>query len=203
VATLLLTARHIPDAPPAECAGGPLPLRAWLGSDWAILFSHPGDFVRCELEMDRWLAVVQRAFAGGRIKPLALEGGQPCSAHSWVTQVSGDASLVLLVEPAPGNLPELDRRARALHERIGVLRTQRFVMVIDSGLALRRTFTYGSLADVPSPLELLGWANVTRTRHARDEGDEDTAPRDPAHRSAHRTPAAAACQHTTQGHGTA
>ena len=37
-------------------------------------------------------------------------------------------------------------------------------MVVDDGLCNRRTFSYGTLAEVPSPLEFLGWADAVRSR---------------------------------------
>jgi alkyl hydroperoxide reductase subunit AhpC len=163
VATLLLTTHGLPVA-----EDEPVTLRAWLREDWAILFSHPGDFVRCELEMDRWLAVVQRAFAGCRIRPLALASSRQGAEEGWVTQVSGDSRVVVLEPPFVVNERAGDLRAAALHQGIGGLVGRRFVMVIDSTLASRRTFTYGGLSDVPSPLELLGWADATRTRHVEE-----------------------------------
>src|SRR5579875_520978 len=54
-------------------AGGPeSPLGECLDGYRGILFSHAADFVRCELELDRWLAIVVDAFKRARIRPLAL-----------------------------------------------------------------------------------------------------------------------------------
>jgi hypothetical protein len=47
---------------------------------------------------------------------------------------------------------------------------RRFVMIIDSELRTRRTFSYSSLSDLPSPLEFLGWADTLRTKQAADTG---------------------------------
>jgi hypothetical protein len=195
VATLLLKTHELPAA--GESAAEPLTLSAWLREDWAILFSHPGDFVRCELEMDRWLAVVQRAFAGCRIRPLAL-GSSRMAEEGWVTQVSGDSRVVVLAPPLVVNDLPPDLRAGALHQAIEGLHGRRFVMVIDSTLAPRRTFTYGGLSDVPSPLELLGWADATRTRHVRNPALEELQTRHlvhptPARHHKHR-PAGEACR---------
>ena len=159
MATLLLTS-NAAGARPSECPN----LRAWLRRDWAILFSHPDDFVRCDLEMDRWLAVVQRAFAGSRIRPLALASPTLGPQDGWVAQVSGD-SLIRLLE-TPGSSSSVDLQAHALQHDIASLGGRRFVMIIDEALCPRRTFTYKGLADVPSPLEFLGWADAERARHS-------------------------------------
>lgn len=86
----------------------PPSLRAWMRDGWAILFSHPDDFVSSDLEMDRWLVITRRAFA----------------------------------------------------ERQG----QRFAMIIDNALRIRKMFTYSVLTSLPSPLELLGWADALRAK---------------------------------------
>jgi alkyl hydroperoxide reductase subunit AhpC len=88
MATLVLE----PQLHPASAAAGTqtVSLRAWLREGWAVLFSHPNDFVRCELEMDRWLDVIQRAFAGKRMRPLALASGAAGVVGGWIAEVSGD-----------------------------------------------------------------------------------------------------------------
>jgi hypothetical protein len=197
LATLLLTARDTPAG--CRTAGNEhTPLREWQRQDWTILFSHPDDFVRCEFEMDRWLALVQRAFAGCRIRPLALGPQADGGRQSWVAQASRDTRLVVLEEPGPAAATSPELRARALYRAIRTLRTRRFVMVIDSSLNPRRTFTYNGLADAPSPLELLGWADATRTRHSREEPAQEPASAQYAHPSAYRhhrhRPGAAACR---------
>lgn len=181
MARLLLTTRNATPAidPSAECPS----LRAWLRKDWAILFSHPDDFVRCDLEMDRWLAVVQRAFAGCRIRPLAL--ASPEGHEGWVAQVTGDARTVLLEEPSRENVRAVDLGALALHQDICSLAQRRFVMIIDETLRSRRTYCYSGLAGVPSPLELLGWADAARTRHGAGD-DKPSATAHPAHVAAAR-----------------
>jgi hypothetical protein len=168
VATLLLTSSESL-ATSSERATDCPSLRAWLGKDWAILFSHPGDFVRCDLEMDRWLAVVQRAFTGCRIRPLALASAAPDDQGGWVAKVSGDFRTVLLEVASRANVRAFDLRAHALHHDIRALGAQRFVMIIDEALRSRRTFIYHGLVDVPSPLEFLGWADAVRARHESGE----------------------------------
>ncbi|HUL19203.1 MAG TPA: hypothetical protein VLV29_08035 [Steroidobacteraceae bacterium] len=135
-------------------------LRAWLREGWAVLFSHPLDFVRCDFEMDRWLAVIQGAFRGTRVRPLALARGGAASTASWIAAVSADLRRAILCAPSPGR----DLPAQRLHAAIASLAAGRFVMVIDESLGSRRTFVYDTLDQVPSPLEFLGWADAARAR---------------------------------------
>jgi hypothetical protein len=179
VATLVLRSRNAPAASDssAECPS----LRAWLCTDWAVLFSHPGDFVRCDLEMDRWLSVVERAFAGCRIRPLALASASREAQPGWVAQVSGDSRTVLLEEPSCEDANAFDPGAYALHHDIRALGQRCFVMIIDDMLRSRRTFAYSGLADVPSPLEFLGWADAIRARHPPAEEKPSAASAHSAH----------------------
>jgi alkyl hydroperoxide reductase subunit AhpC len=145
-----------------------LSLRTWLREGWTILFSHPDDFVRCDLEIDRWLIVVQRAFAERRIRPLALASSTQAVERSWISQVSGDTRTLLLDDLSRQGSSAADLQSRALRTEIAV--PGRFVMIIDSELRTRRTFSYSSLSNLPSPLEFLGWADTLRTRQAADTG---------------------------------
>src|SRR5215469_14328832 len=94
-------------------------LRQWLAGSWALLFSHPGDFVRCELEMDRWVSVMQHTFASRRIKPLELPAARGAGPPgSWVGEAGGDARSVALLDPRETRLTVRDLRAQALQEEI-------------------------------------------------------------------------------------
>ncbi len=163
MATLMLAPRNAPVR--TEHASTSTSLRTWLREGWTILFSHPDDFARNDLEMDRWLVVVKRAFAARRIRPLALASATQNAQGSWIAQVSGDTSTVLLGDPIRENSSAVDLQARTLRAEITVP-GRRFVMIIDNELRTRRTFTYSSLSDLPSPLEFLGWADTLRAKQA-------------------------------------
>jgi alkyl hydroperoxide reductase subunit AhpC len=138
-------------------------LRAWLAGDWAIIFSHPDDFVRYDLEIDRWLVVTQRAFAARGIRPIALHSPALDPAGSWVAQVIGDSRTVLLEDPTQQHFGPVDLATpvlRAALEQAG----QRFVMIIDSELRQQKMFSYATLSGLPSPLEFLGWAEALRAK---------------------------------------
>ena len=140
-------------------------LRHWLADCWALIFSHPGDFVRCELEMDRWLSVLQHTFVSCRVKPLELPAvAGPAPQGSWVSAAGGDARLVELIDPRETRFTVRDCQAHALHREIAALGRRRFVMIVDDTLRSRRTFAYSALAEIPSPLEFAGWAAAARSR---------------------------------------
>lgn len=141
-------------------------LRTWLRGGWAILFSHPDDFVRYDLEMDRWLVVTRRSFAERGIRPIALATPTHDPQRSWVTQVSGDSGAVLLEDPTQQHFGPVDLQTPVLREEIEQS-GGRFVMIIDDELRLRKMFSYATLSDLPSPLDFLGWAEALRSKQHR------------------------------------
>jgi hypothetical protein len=136
-------------------------LSAWLKDGWAILFSHPDDFVRCELELDRWLTIMRRGFSAASIRPLALAKPTQPLDFGWVTQLTGDARTVLLEDPAGWRLHFADFHARRLREDVEAI-GGRFVMVLDTTLRPRRVHTYSAPDRLPSPLDCVRWACALR-----------------------------------------
>ncbi len=151
-------------------AAGAASLSEWLEDDWAILFSHPDDFVRCELESDRWVTVVQSAFAASGARPLALARPYRPLDCGWVSRVTGDMRVVPLGDDARPATPRdptrrwtdlTDFHAHRLQEDIEAM-TERFVMIIDASLKRRRTYAYGAPESLPSPLDFLRWVRALR-----------------------------------------
>ena len=152
------------------CAAGARSLRAWLADRWAIVFSHPEDVAQEQLEMDRWITVLGRSFATRGVAPVALAraGGDP--EQGWLGRLAAldDASAaVLALDPSPPGTPA-DLSAAAL--RAHIARTgPRFAMIIDSNLRCRRALSYRPPAELPSPLDLIGWAVTLRKRDRAEE----------------------------------
>ena len=130
-----------------------LSLRQWLGGHWAILFSHPDDFVHCELELDRWLAIVGDAFARARVRPIALSRRTRPIDQGWVSELGGPTRLVCLKERTLRSAA-LDFHARRLRAFIESVE-QRFALIIDSELRARQSLLYGATERPPSPLDLV------------------------------------------------
>ncbi|HEX3844981.1 MAG TPA: hypothetical protein VHV80_11500 [Steroidobacteraceae bacterium] len=161
-----MTTLVFPEYRPDGSAGSATPsLREWLGARWAILFSHPGDFDREQLERDRWLSVVSRSFREHGVRPLALARcgyNAPAASLGWLAELSDDCS-ALLSTAAPVGGALLDFRVSALRAQIA-RGGARFTMIIDSDLRCRRMTRYRVPVDLPSPIELVGWAVALRDR---------------------------------------
>ena len=138
--------------------GPAISLRSWLRDGWAILFSHPLDFVCCELEMDRWLVLLQKAFAAQRVRPLAL-GGANAREDSWVTRITSDHRTVCLQPDRDSS----DLQARALREHV-TSHDRRFVSIIDTDMRRHKTFSYADCTSLPSPLDFLAWIRSFQAR---------------------------------------
>jgi len=143
-------------------------LREWLGQHWAILFSHPADFDQEQLERDRWIRVLERGFSEHAVRPLALarhgHGGRGASL-GWLDEL-GDGCAAELSTAMPLN-PWHDLRASTLRAKINHS-SARFAMIIDPTLRCRQMVLYRVPIDLPSPLELLGWAVALRGRQRYD-----------------------------------
>lgn len=144
-------------------------LRARLAGRWALLFSHPGDFAQEQLEMDRWVAVLSRSFGASGVVPVALAGPESNPGLDWLGRLSpldtGSAA-VLALDTEPGALADFAAGAlRAQIARSG----PRLAMIVDASLRCRRTLSYRLPAELPSPLDLLGWAVALRKRDRSEE----------------------------------
>ena len=141
-----------PDSPLSAAA-----LRRWLHGRWALLFSHADDFAAYGFESDRWLVHVEEAFAAADVRPLALAYRQEAG---WVTEVGGCTTTLALDEiqryPVVRDSREEALRCAAFDP------AARFVMTLDAGLRLRRTFVYQQRDRLPSPMDLAVLAREVR-----------------------------------------
>jgi hypothetical protein len=166
----------------AERITGAASLRSWLAGRWAIVFSHPADFTQEQLEMDRWISVLGRSFHERGVTAVALAHADRADEQGWLGRLAvldPGCTATLALEPAagPGRLADFATAAlRAQIARGG----PRFAMIIDSNLRGRRALAYHSTSELPSPLELIGWAVALRKRN-RADGERHGAPK-PRHR---------------------
>ncbi len=150
-------------------------LRAWLAGRWAILFSHPDDFAQEPLEMDRWVTVLSRSFGERDVAAVALARAGSHPEQGWLGHLAAlerESAAILVLEPRLSRaLP--DPSGRGLSTRISRC-GPRFAMVMDSELQCRRALSYRLPAELPSPLDLIGWAVALRKRHREEESAPET-----------------------------
>ncbi len=148
-------------------------LRASLAPRWAVLFSHPEDFAQEQLESDRWLSVLARSFKARGVLPVAVARPGSDPEQGWLGQLAaldGESVAVLTLDDSSIALAELSESAlRAQIARSG----PRFALILDSSLRCRRTLSYSSPVDLPSPLELIGWAVALRQREDGEGGPSE------------------------------
>src|SRR5688572_11117084 len=128
-------------------------LRTWLRDGWAMLFSHPDDFLTYDMESDRLLKVIEKTYADRDVRPMAVTRDSVAIDRGWVAHVSGHA-IVRLDEGATSNTDIIDLRTRTLSDHLTSI-GQRFVVLVDSLLRRRKTFVYRRCVSMPSPLDFL------------------------------------------------
>jgi hypothetical protein len=165
MATLLLSELGAVDT--IEQFGVPPSLRSWMAQDWVVLFSHPDDFVSHDLELDRWVTLAREAFARCGVRPLALAAGGQRPDAGWVTQVSGDSTTLVLLQPRWSRFQDpFQVNGRQLREDILAIRRGppacRVAAIIDPQLRRRWTYLYQDPSSLPSPLQIAHRAGELR-----------------------------------------
>jgi len=152
----------------AQRRTGGLSLRAWLAGRWAIVFSHPEDFAQEQLEMDRWIGILSRSFSAWGIAAVALLQAGCDAERGWLGRLAGpglDPAATLSLEPRNCAAPPTVADFALGGLRADIARNgPRFALIIDSDLRCHRTLRYRLPGELPSPLELVGWAVALRKR---------------------------------------
>lgn len=160
----------------ARRLSGGMSLRAWLAGRWGILFSHPEDFAQEQLEMDRWISVLNQGFRLQGVAAVGLLRAAHDPQEGWLGRLAAltrDCGATLSLDlPQPAVLADFAAGAlRADITRNG----PRFALIIDQDLRCRRALSYRPPDELPSPLALIGWAVALRKR-ARECLREEAEP---------------------------
>jgi len=139
--------------------------RMWDGC-WRIIFTNPEDFVPLDLEIDRWLVVIRSAFLERNIQPLGLASSTPNLDYNWTDQLSWSSNADVFESVVQQTTLFSDRMKGSSDGDLPLLR-KRFVLIVDGKLRNRRTFAYTTRLHLPSPLDILYWADALRSSELR------------------------------------
>jgi thioredoxin-dependent peroxiredoxin len=129
-----------------ESTEGPIHFHDWIGSNWAILFSHPKDFTPvCTTELGT-VAKLKGEFDKRGVKAIGVSVDDLASHQRWVGDILeniGEGKGTKLNFPL---LADPDRKVAALYDMIhpeaNDTFTVRSVFVIDPNKKIRLTLTY-------------------------------------------------------------
>lgn len=125
-----------------ESSEGPIHFHEWLGSSWAVLFSHPADFTPvCTTELGM-TAKLKDEFEKRGVKALALSVDSVDSHRKWIPDIN-ETQKTRVNFPI---LADADRKVSTLYDMIHpnalANATVRSVFIIDTGKKIRATLTY-------------------------------------------------------------
>ncbi|KAF8530427.1 cysteine peroxiredoxin [Hysterangium stoloniferum] len=142
-------------APDFEAAttAGTIKFHEWIGTSWAILFSHPGDFTPvCTTELGE---VARRApdFAKRNVKVIGISANNLNDHHSWIQDINEYGGKVGPTDVQFPIIADPDRKISALYDMLdyqdatnrdnkGLPFTVRTVFVIDPKKVIRLTISY-------------------------------------------------------------
>ncbi len=125
-----------------DSSSGRIRFHEWLGSSWAVLFSHPKDFTPvCTTELGR-AANLRAEFEKRNVKMLAVSVDDVDSHKRWIKDID-ETQACLLEYPI---LADTDRKVATLYDMIhpeaNDTLTVRSVFFIDPNKKIRAIITY-------------------------------------------------------------
>lgn len=136
-------------------------LHEWLNGDWALLFSHPGDFDRPAAGRGRWLQDMRYEFNARRAQAIAVkrDGGE--CATSWIDELQIDREILRLREPPFTAADRISFAARVLRGELLALQS-RYVVIVDGALKHRGMLRYSPGRGGVSVFDLLASIDALR-----------------------------------------
>ncbi|KAF9534824.1 cysteine peroxiredoxin [Crepidotus variabilis] len=137
----------------AQTTAGSIKFHDWIGSSWAILFSHPGDFTPvCTTELGE---VARRApdFAKRNVKVIGISANSLEDHGRWVKDINDYGSKFAPTDVQFPIIADPDRKISTLYDMLdeqdatnrdakGLPFTIRTVFVIDPKKTIRLTLSY-------------------------------------------------------------
>ena len=133
---------------------------------WRIIFTNPEDFVPLDLEIDRWLVIVRSAFLERNIQPLGLASSTPNSDYNWTDRLTWNSNTEALKSTVQ-QTTRFGYLRKEFPDGDSSLLRKRSVLIVDGKFRIRRTFAYTTRLHLPSPLDILHWADSLRKRELR------------------------------------
>src|SRR3990167_5587527 len=126
----------------AQTTEGPIGFHRWIGSSWAILFSHPKDFTPvCTTELG-YVARLKPQFDKLGVKPIGLSVDPVDSHKGWakdIAETQGHALNFPIVADPDKKVANLYGMMHPAHDEVYTVRT---VFVIDPQKKVRLMITY-------------------------------------------------------------
>jgi alkyl hydroperoxide reductase subunit AhpC len=126
----------------ADTTEGPIKFHEWIGSSWAVLFSHPKDFTPvCTTELG-YVAKIKPEFDKRGVKVIALSVDPVDSHKKWIGDIEETQSIKMNF-PIIGDTDSMVSNLYGMiHPEAAATITVRSVYIIDANKKVRATIQY-------------------------------------------------------------
>jgi thioredoxin-dependent peroxiredoxin len=126
----------------AETTEGPIKFHEWIGSSWAVLFSHPKDFTPvCTTELG-YVAKIKPEFEKRGVKVIALSVDPVDSHTKWIGDIE-ETQKIKMNFPIIGDTDsKVSNLYGMIHPEAAATITVRSVYIIDPNKKVRATIQY-------------------------------------------------------------
>lgn len=126
----------------AETTEGPIDFYQWLGNDWAILYSHPGDYTPiCTTELGR-TAQLSDEFAKRNTRILAISVDGIESHRGWVNDINETQHTTVDFPIIADPDKTISRSYQMIHDNASSSATVRSVYFIGPDKKIKAAITY-------------------------------------------------------------
>jgi thioredoxin-dependent peroxiredoxin len=126
----------------ADTTEGPIKFHEWIGSSWAVLFSHPKDFTPvCTTELG-YVAKIKPEFDKRGVKVIALSVDPVDSHKRWIGDIE-ETQKIKMNFPIIGDTDsKVSTLYGMIHPEAAATITVRSVYIIDANKKVRATIQY-------------------------------------------------------------